>query len=604
MRTASPWIPLFLGTLLACGGASNPPPPPQGPQSSTVDPNTATALAGRMTTLAPQLASRSLNHALALEAAAVALQAGSNATPVNVTASAVAGGFPGVRGEALVSGAGLALGVQLVVQNAPGSTGPLTLSGAVLMVDPANFVVAVGPSPSSPIPPAVGVLVAGGTDVWAATAGSESAQLQSESGNCPRLIGLPPEVTGCKLAIFQNAGFSIGASSPAAGNASGSRIASIQAAGLVGASLTVDCARGTLCAQFAGGTVVSVTVNPLAATLRPGGTQQFTALINGLQNSDVTWSVSPQSGGTISSSGLFTAGQNTGAVTVTATSVTTPTKSGRATVTIAPSTMTLTATALAPTLVGLSWSAVPSANIYLVTRIERGSPFGLPGTSGLTLRDGDLTSGTAYGYEVKAFQNAILLDSATATVTTPATGGTIVFTDSEFVPGGWTDGKSEGSSVSATAVSAQQVSGGNPGAFRTNDLHLVGTSVLQWNAKTSAVHTPSIGGKVLSVDVEFDLKVVSGGIERYDLYIAQNGKRYYSDRRAIPATSGAWTHFSFHDILAQDLLEANGSTVIADFAGSLPMTFGYIAAVSSPTPADFDKVVGIDNWKVTLHLAP
>jgi hypothetical protein len=73
-------------------------------------------------------------------------------------------------------------------------------------------------------------------------------------------------------------------------------------------------------------TPISVTVTPSAASLTPGATQQFTTLVTGTPNGNVTWSLSP-SVGTISATGLYTAPPPIPAaqiVTVKACSVVTP----------------------------------------------------------------------------------------------------------------------------------------------------------------------------------------------------------------------------------------------------------------------------------------
>ena len=74
---------------------------------------------------------------------------------------------------------------------------------------------------------------------------------------------------------------------------------------------------------------VTVTLSPTAATLLPGQTQQFTATVTGSSNIAVTWSAT---GGTISSSGLYTAGTNTGTFGVTAKSAADTSKSATAAV--------------------------------------------------------------------------------------------------------------------------------------------------------------------------------------------------------------------------------------------------------------------------------
>lgn len=77
-------------------------------------------------------------------------------------------------------------------------------------------------------------------------------------------------------------------------------------------------------------TVFSFTLSPGSGTLlNPGATQQFTATIQGLTNTGVTWSVDGVAGGnsaagTISTTGLYTAPNAVGAHAITATSVANP----------------------------------------------------------------------------------------------------------------------------------------------------------------------------------------------------------------------------------------------------------------------------------------
>jgi len=79
---------------------------------------------------------------------------------------------------------------------------------------------------------------------------------------------------------------------------------------------------------------VTVTVSPSNANVQVSTTQQFTATVSNSSNQSVTWSVT--GGGTISSSGLYTAPTTvpSGAVTVQATSVASPTAMGSASVTV------------------------------------------------------------------------------------------------------------------------------------------------------------------------------------------------------------------------------------------------------------------------------
>jgi len=79
---------------------------------------------------------------------------------------------------------------------------------------------------------------------------------------------------------------------------------------------------------------VTVTVSPSNANVQVSTTQQFTATVSNSSNQSVTWSVT--GGGTITSSGLYTAPATipSGAVTVQATSVASPSASGSASVTV------------------------------------------------------------------------------------------------------------------------------------------------------------------------------------------------------------------------------------------------------------------------------
>lgn len=62
---------------------------------------------------------------------------------------------------------------------------------------------------------------------------------------------------------------------------------------------------------------ITVTISPATTTVAAGATAQFSAAVTGTQNTAVNWQAT---GGTINSSGLYTAGSQTGAFTVTATS--------------------------------------------------------------------------------------------------------------------------------------------------------------------------------------------------------------------------------------------------------------------------------------------
>jgi hypothetical protein len=85
--------------------------------------------------------------------------------------------------------------------------------------------------------------------------------------------------------------------------------------------------------------VVAVSVSPGTATIRVGGTAAFTATVTGTtagQSTAVTWSVQESGGGTVDSSGHYTAPGTPGTFHVVATSVADTSKKASATVTVIP----------------------------------------------------------------------------------------------------------------------------------------------------------------------------------------------------------------------------------------------------------------------------
>ena len=82
---------------------------------------------------------------------------------------------------------------------------------------------------------------------------------------------------------------------------------------------------------------VAVTVNPLSVTVQAGTTQQFTATVTGTLNTAVSWSVVEAGGGTVTTTGLYTAPGAARTFHVRATSVADTSKMGEGTVTVTPS---------------------------------------------------------------------------------------------------------------------------------------------------------------------------------------------------------------------------------------------------------------------------
>jgi hypothetical protein len=81
----------------------------------------------------------------------------------------------------------------------------------------------------------------------------------------------------------------------------------------------------------ASGNQVTISIQPGSASVAAGAQQQFSATVTGSGNTSVTWAAT---GGTISSSGDYTAGTNGGSFSVTATSMADTSKSAQAAVTV------------------------------------------------------------------------------------------------------------------------------------------------------------------------------------------------------------------------------------------------------------------------------
>ena len=111
---------------------------------------------------------------------------------------------------------------------------------------------------------------------------------------------------------------------------------------------------------------VSVTVSPTSSSIISAGTQQFTAIVTNTSNTAVTWTAA---GGTITSSGMFTAPSVTASTTatITATSVADATKFARSTVTINPAAATVSVS------VSPNAATLTSGNSQQFTALVQGS---------------------------------------------------------------------------------------------------------------------------------------------------------------------------------------------------------------------------------------
>jgi hypothetical protein len=82
--------------------------------------------------------------------------------------------------------------------------------------------------------------------------------------------------------------------------------------------------------------VISIAISPTALSLTANHSQQFTATVTGASDQTVTWSVQEAGGGSVTTSGLYTAPGTTGTFHVIAASAVDPTKKATAAVTVIP----------------------------------------------------------------------------------------------------------------------------------------------------------------------------------------------------------------------------------------------------------------------------
>ena len=97
---------------------------------------------------------------------------------------------------------------------------------------------------------------------------------------------------------------------------------------------------------------LALSITSSTASVTTGGTQQFSASVTGTSNTGVNWLAS--GGGTISSTGVYTAGNNPGTYTVTATSAADGSTSAQAKVTVTASPPPGTASSI--TKDGITWT--------------------------------------------------------------------------------------------------------------------------------------------------------------------------------------------------------------------------------------------------------
>jgi len=214
-----------------------------------------------------------------------------------------------------------------------------------------------------------------------------------------------------------------------------------------------------------------------------------------------------------------------------------------------------------------------------------------------------LTSGIAAGVAAGVVVAALSMVLATAASALP-------FTDGTFASGDWSTADNL-ISGSASSTTTQQLSGGNPGAFRETTLTFATSSQL-WveSLYLPGIYDPAAEGALTALDVS--LETIGGVNTGVAAIVVQDGVVYYSIGKAI-ASHIAWTgqSFSVTGALVASDFDTNPNAglggnlpngVHPDFsAGGSPLLFGYaVGNGSGGNPI----TVGVDNWSVTAVPEP
>jgi hypothetical protein len=170
---------------------------------------------------------------------------------------------------------------------------------------------------------------------------------------------------------------------------------------------------------------VAITMSTAPATVVAGQQVQFAAIVTGSTNTAVTWSVVEAGGGSVASTGMYTAPSGAGTFTVKATSVADATKSATATITVTAAPVVAVAMSTAPTTVVAGGQAPFAASVTGSTN----TAVIWTATGGTVSASGLYTAGAAAGsFAVTATSVADPTKSASAAVAVTAAAPVVAVT--------------------------------------------------------------------------------------------------------------------------------------------------------------------------------
>jgi uncharacterized protein YjdB len=259
----------------------------------------------------------------------------------------------------------------------------------------------------------------------------------------------------------------------------------------------------------------------------------------------------------------------------------------------------------------VSWSATPASGVSLAA-------------SGSTL---DVTGDAAGDYTITATSDGISssVNLTVEALAPPPPGSSTAWSDGEFDPANWSYTLVTAGNGGTVDVTVE--SGGDPGRHLKIAQHFAaGTTsdpsfILTFHARNQAVHDPAADGAIESLDysesaILYTCEFTACDGQQTGPAVMQDGNIYV---RSVGSTSyaefkDAWGTLSASGLSADDfrqVMDARNPGVQylgpdkPDFsAHGSPLQFGFYRWGSHTNSLRPTRTAGIDNWTVTLHVAP
>jgi uncharacterized protein (TIGR03437 family) len=193
-------------------------------------------------------------------------------------------------------------------------------------------------------------------------------------------------------------------------------------------------------------------------------------------------------------------------------------------------------------------------------------------------------------------------------VTIYSTPGSVTYADATYLNSDWTAELVPGLSSPGAAFSAEQeLSDGNPGAYRRVRHNWGPGSIYVSHLRPGAVYDPLIRGPIAAVDYSYDLRLRNATPEQsvgYYLLLLQAGTYYRSATADFIATN-SWQRFTRTRLTAADFLRISGGGPINPRFDALApaMQLGLIS-FNEGAGGSTVRESGFDNWSVTVFAVP